>query len=244
MKVSIRLMTYNHSDYIVDALNGINEQITNFKFEVVIGDDFSTDDTLLKINEFKITNPNLSLRVLDRKIGDVYYVLRQERGRLFNFVDIINNCKGEYIALLDGDDYWTDPLKLQKQFDFMEAKKSYNYCGHKSSRSVNEAITKIPLKIKEFSFRELVFKNCLNTATLFFRKSAIQNIPDYFRSMPAGDWGLQLIAIKNSKAFVLGDYMSVYREHDKGLWSGIGNKEKCMLGVETLEAIKEFYPDK
>tara|TARA_R110002049_G_scaffold3795_5_gene27663 strand:- start:141223 stop:142086 length:864 start_codon:yes stop_codon:yes gene_type:complete len=241
--VSVRLMVYNNEPYIKETIEGILMQKTDFLVEVVVGDDFSEDRTPSIIKEYKNTD-NIYFNILQREVGGEYWTERKKLGRLYNFINIVDNCEGKYIALLDGDDYWTDSLKLQKQVDFMEANTNYNYCGHKSSRSFKGAITKMPLEIAEFSFKELVFKNCLNSATLFFRKSAIQNIPDYFTSISTGDWALQLIAIRNSKAFVLEDYMSVYREHEQGLWSSMGNEEKCMRGVKMLETFKEFYPDK
>ncbi|UJH92520.1 glycosyltransferase [Antarcticibacterium sp. 1MA-6-2] len=128
--LSVRLMTYNHSGYIEEALRSIDIQRTKFDFEVVVGDDFSTDDTLLKIRNFKFNNKKLHLKILNRQIGDEYHQERREKGRLFNFVNIIQNCSGSYVALLDGDDYWTDPLKLQRQVDFLEANNDFSICFH------------------------------------------------------------------------------------------------------------------
>ena len=125
MILSIRLMTYNHEDFIEEALKGIDAQITDFNFEVVIGDDFSTDNNLNIINNYKFTNKNITVNILNRKIGDEYWIKRQKLGRFYNIVNILQNCKGRYIALLDGDDYWTDPYKLQKQVDFLESNKDY-----------------------------------------------------------------------------------------------------------------------
>ena len=122
MLLSVRLMTYNHSAKITECLESIEKQQTSFPFEVVIGDDFSTDHNLELIRKFISSSKNekITYVLLDRKRGDDYDVVRQEKGRLYNFVNIIDNCQGKYIALLDGDDYWIDPLKLQKQVDVLE----------------------------------------------------------------------------------------------------------------------------
>ena len=122
--VSVRLMTYNHEDFIADAMDGIMMQKTNFDVEVVVGDDFSTDNTLNIIRSYK-DSKNIKIRILERKKGDEYWHKRQEKGRLYNFINILENCKGKYIALLDGDDYWTDPLKLQRQVDYLELNRKY-----------------------------------------------------------------------------------------------------------------------
>ncbi|MDF1676660.1 MAG: glycosyltransferase, partial [Vicingaceae bacterium] len=106
-------MTYNHAKYITQCLNSIEQQQTSFPFEVIIGDDFSTDNNIALIQQFiaSSTNKNIKYILLDRKKGDEYDINRQKKGRLYNFLNIINHCKGKYIALIDGDDYWTDSYK-------------------------------------------------------------------------------------------------------------------------------------
>jgi hypothetical protein len=154
------------------------------------------------------------------------------------------SSNGKYIALCEGDDYWTDPLKLQKQVDFLESSPAYNYCGHKSSSLVNGKINEIDISTNELTFSNLFFKNALNTATLVFRASSINKLPDYFEKVPAGDWVLQLIAIKDSKAFILQDNMSVYRVHEEGIWSLLDREEQIERGVKTQEFFKKIYNDK
>ncbi len=112
-------MTYNQAPFIAEAIESCLMQKTDFGFEIIIGDDFSTDGTKEICEEYAIKYPE-KIKLLARRIGDEYWQKRQKLGRLYNFVDIIENCNGKYIALLDGDDYWIDPLKLQKQVDFLE----------------------------------------------------------------------------------------------------------------------------
>ena len=125
--VSVRLMAYNHGTFLRQAIESVLMQRTNFPFELVIGDDFSSDNTSEVLNNYKTDE---RINILKREKGDSYWHKRQKFGRMFNFVDIVNNCKGKYIALLDGDDYWTDPLKLQKQVDILEANSDYSLCFH------------------------------------------------------------------------------------------------------------------
>ena len=128
--VSVRLMVYNHESFIDQAIEGILKQKTNFLVEVVIGDDFSTDKSLEIIRKYQNT-ATVHFKILERKVGDDYWKNRQKLGRLHNFYNIIENCTAKYIALLDGDDYWTDPFKLQKQVDFLKANPDYVGCFHK-----------------------------------------------------------------------------------------------------------------
>src|SRR6056297_3227607 len=134
--VSVRLMTFNHAPFIRKAMEGIMMQVTDFPIEVVVGDDLSTDDTLEIIKTFENTS-NIEIRILERSIGDKYWEARQYYGRIYNFTNIINNCRGKYIALLDGDDFWTDPQKLQKQVDFLKNNEEYIVTYH-DAKVVNE----------------------------------------------------------------------------------------------------------
>src|SRR5690606_24880582 len=125
LMVSIRLMTYNHAPFIQHAMDSIFMQEFPFEVEVVVGDDFSTDNTLQIIQNYSNTD-KVKITILHREVGDHYWTRRQELGRLHNFSDILRNCRGKYIALLDGDDYWTDSHKLLRQVDFLEKNPDYS----------------------------------------------------------------------------------------------------------------------
>ena len=92
------------------------------------GDDFSTDRTLDIVKSYQ-NSESIEIKILERKKGDSYWQRRQKLGRLYNFINILDNCTGKYVALLDGDDYWTDPYKLQKQVDFLEQNPTFSMCG-------------------------------------------------------------------------------------------------------------------
>ncbi|MCF6222629.1 MAG: glycosyltransferase [Flavobacteriaceae bacterium] len=221
--VSIRLMTYNHSEFIIDALDGINKQKTNFIFEVVIGDDFSTDNNLEIINQYYFTNKNLRINILERKIGDDYWIKRQKYGRLYNFTNIIENCSGKYIALLDGDDYWTDPLKLQKQVDFLEANPTYGLVHtdldilyQKLDKVVQSHYKNIGLTIPTGNiYNELLVKNTISTLTVMFKNSIIKdflkNEKELF-SFGMGDYPLWLEISHQYKIGFINESTVMYRK--------------------------------
>jgi glycosyltransferase involved in cell wall biosynthesis len=225
--VSVRLMTYNHEEFITDAMNGIMMQDVDFHVEVVVGDDFSSDRTLELIRCYQDTE-FIHIRILDRSIGDSYWTKRQELGRLYNFINIIENCKGRYIALLDGDDYWSDPLKLKKQVAFLESNDDCILCHHWQviSEKTDDgiyAIKKAPTRGHGYypspkASVQKVFANELRikTRSLLFRNFVIQ-IPDWFYNVPFGDVPLSMILGKHGQFGFLDEEMAVYRVTDGGV---------------------------
>ena len=247
--VSVRLMTYNHENYIEQALRGIDMQITDFEFEVVIGDDFSTDGNLEKIKSFKFLNKNITVNLLNRVEGDSYSLLRRKNGRLHNFIDILNNCKGKYIALLDGDDYWTDPLKLQKQVDFLEANPEYSLVcgGFKSVNTVTgEEITAIKdvensIDNTEQGFDitlERFFKQWLTkTLTLVYR-TELYNPNDFKNYKYTRDVHLNYHLLKRGKGYYMKEVFGAYHIHDGGTFSAESTKNNVKNGYLVY---KEIY---
>jgi glycosyltransferase involved in cell wall biosynthesis len=218
--VSVRLMTYNHGQFIRQAMEGILMQQTDFPFEVVIGDDFSSDDTLKIIKEFKSTE-KISIRILDRKIGDNYWKKRNRKGRLYNFSNIIENCNGKYIALLDGDDYWVDSEKLQKQVDFMQANITFSACFHYTQVKDEEgSLGKIYGKNGEkilFSTEDtLGTTSIFHTSSLFFKKNAFI-VPSWFFKVVSADMALFSIVSKEGMIGCIPEIMSIYRKHQGGI---------------------------
>jgi glycosyltransferase involved in cell wall biosynthesis len=239
--VSVRFMVYNNEPYIREAIEGILMQKTNFLVEIVVGDDFSTDNTLHIIKEYRDTN-NVFINILQRDIGATYWKERRRLGRLYNFTNILENCTGKYIALLDGDDYWTDPLKLQKQVDFLEGNPEYSLCFTRA-----KMLNKGKLNLHPIPFNKTVFLgedllktyNFICTATVVFKAEVIKsniNIEKY----PFGDLALHLKASKEGKINCLQDVTAIYRIHQSGLWS----RQTVIKQLKMyLDFYKIYYPE-
>lgn len=240
--VSVRLMTYNHAAFIRDAMEGIMKQEISFPVEVVVGDDFSTDGTLDIIREYKDT-ANIKIKILERKVGDEYWGKRQEKGRLYNFINILENCKGKYIALLDGDDYWTDPKKIQKQVDFLKTNEDCVLCHHWHKLAVerNSRYQEVEAPKEghgyypqEKSDVSKVFCNKLRvkTRTILFRN--VINPGDLLTAFPNaafGDVPLSFLLGKKGKFGFIDEEMAVYRVTGKGVSTEGLNK----LGVRRFK---------
>jgi glycosyltransferase involved in cell wall biosynthesis len=231
--VSVCMITYNHENYIEEAIKGVLAQNTTYSIELIIANDASVDAT-----------GEIIETILNAYNGDIvirYKSQDKNVGMMPNFIEALHMCQGKYIALCEGDDYWIDELKLQKQVDFLEQNLEFSYCGHQSQVLDKDVLTPMYTKTGILVLEDVIVQNILNTASLVIRQSIINKLPALFENAKAGDWMLQLIALKDSNAYVLEDIMSVYRKHDTSVWSSLSAKEKGQLGVDNMKLAKSFF---
>ncbi|MBR9847724.1 MAG: glycosyltransferase [Algicola sp.] len=244
--VSVRLMVYNNEPYIREAVESILMQKTDFMVEIVVGDDFSTDNTLEIIKSYQNTK-NIYFKILKREIGGTYWADRKKLGRLYNFKNIIDNCEGKYIALLDGDDYWTDPLKLQKQVDFLKNNREYNGCFH-NSYSLNNDDKKSLTKWRSYNRVEYVAEDTITTLSLFHTSSYLFRndieIPQWFYKIFSGDMALLAIISSYGKLYYFNEVMSVYRIHCKNITSNMDKIQYHKNRIILMKQINEFFDKK
>lgn len=240
--VSVRLMTYNHAKYIREAMESILAQQTDFNIEVVVGDDFSTDGTLDIVREYQSTE-KIHIRILERRVGDAYWTKRQKLGRLYNFVNILENCTGEYIALLDGDDYWVDTLKLTKQVDFLESNQEFILVG--TNAFINNQHDKKLLHHNSkttFLLSDIALTNPFPTASTMFRNVLAKLDLSLITKTNFGDhllyFMLQTLSGKAFKRFP--DPSCVYRIHENGVYSTISKNERDKQKVKHFELLRSM----
>ncbi len=210
--VSIAILTYNHSNFVEKTLDGILAQKTDFNIEVVIGDDASTDDTQKILKKYQ-----------DQYPGKFNVFCREKNiGMLPNFIDVLNSCNGKYIAFCEGDDFWVDSLKLQKQVDFLEQNSSYAICFH--DVMIYDETTKeyrednITVNTKDiFDINDLAEGNFMHTPSVMIKNDF--TLPSNFSESPLGDWPLYLCQIGARKIKKIDGTMAVYRVHENGVWS-------------------------
>jgi glycosyltransferase involved in cell wall biosynthesis len=235
--LSIRLMTYMHENYIKQAMDGIMMQQTNFQIEVVVGDDLSTDRTLDIIRTYSDTQ-NIHIRILKREKGDTYWNKRQKLGRLYNFFNILVNCSGEYVALLDGDDYWTDPNKLQKQVDFLDAHPDFSLCHHRVDKlNDNNIETWDYCPYEETDIYDLARGNHISTLSCVFRN---RDFHYDLQNINLGDYYIHLMNAEHGRIKFFNNTMGLYRV-GVGMWSSDNevNTKSTMLAL--LDELKTRY---
>jgi glycosyltransferase involved in cell wall biosynthesis len=214
MKVSVCIVTYGHEKFIAQAINGVLMQDCDFEVELIIANDCSPDNTDEVIQNILVNHPLASR---------IKYIKQDENlGMISNFIFAMKECKGKYIALCEGDDYWTDPLKLQKQVDFLEANPDYVLCFHQvnilkiNGEIVDDFITKVP---ENYETIETLARlgNYIHTPSVVFRNT-IKEFPFEFSQSPIGDYFLYMMLAEHGKLKYLEGNMAVYRE-GVGVWS-------------------------
>jgi glycosyltransferase involved in cell wall biosynthesis len=242
--VSVRFMVYNNEEYIREAVESILLQQTDFMVEIVVGDDFSTDSTLDIIKEYKNTD-KIHFNILQRVVNGDYWNDRKRSGRVCNFKNIVENCSGKYVALLDGDDYWTDPLKLQKQVDFLEVNHDYAGSFHDTT-VINEQDTDDILKPFR-GYKKSIFnlEDTISTIALFhtssfvFRRDLLE-IPTWFTKVQSADMALFAIIASNGPLYRIDATMSVYRKNEGGVTSTIKIKDYHKKRIELFKHLRTF----
>ncbi|QGY42740.1 glycosyltransferase [Maribellus comscasis] len=213
--VSICCFTFNHSKFIHQAIDGFLLQQTNFHFEIIIHDDASTDGTTEILKSYQKKYPEL-IRLI---IQNTNQWSNGERMLLATFV--LPKVRGKYIAFCEGDDYWIDPEKLQKQVNFLEKKHEYSMCFHdalifkKNDKNVNEPFGKITNR--EYTGKEILAKWIIPTASIVFRRDLY--FPIYNPNFLHGDIVLCLTLAQRGKVYGMSEIMSVYRKQKGGMSS-------------------------
>lgn len=219
IRVSICCITYNQEQYIAQTLESFLMQKADFKYEILINDDASTDNTANIIREYEKKYPDI--------IKPIYQKQNQYSRGVTNPSGAFNypRAKGRYTAMCEGDDYWTDEYKLKKQVDFLEKHKDCSLCFHAAKNlPVDGSFTNSTVRpyneSRFISTEEVIDKNsAYPTASLIFRSCFTRRMPDYYTSCPVGDIPLQLHLAANGSVYYMDEVMSVYRIGDKVSWS-------------------------
>jgi len=234
MKVSVCLITRNHERSITQAIESALSQRTSFEWELVIGADCSTDRTGELIEAVRGRS--------DQHIR----VLRSERrlGLLHNFKRTFEACRGQYIALLDGDDYWTDDEKLARQASFLDVHSDCSICFHDAAVLLPDGTLCAERYTggdhEEFTNVEDLFEtNFIATCSAMLRRSARRDLPTWYTSCHWEDWPLYILFAERGRIGYLNRVMSVYRNHGDGLWSGLDPLEQLQTAIHFLTDIDE-----
>ncbi len=230
--VSVHLLTYNHANFIAQSIESVVAQVTDFPFEIVIGDDCSTDGTSAIVDAYAAKYPELIKVVRGDKNG----------GPQPNSIRILENSKGKYMAALEGDDYWIDPLKLQKQADFMEANPDFSICftntrveffaGDEEPYILNQNLEKDVFVLDDLIGEQEIW--FMGTATLFYTMSSIFPVQPWFYKTKSGDIPMIMLAARHGKIKFLPDVTAAYRRHAAGASNTDHKDDAVFLGNRIM----------
>lgn len=226
---SICCITYNHEGYIAQALDGFLIQETSFPFEIIVGEDCSADRTRHIVLEYQARYPQL-IRLVTSETN----VGMRQNGKRTRAA-----ARGKYIALCEGDDYWTDPCKLQKQVDFLDSHPDCAVCFHNVTVFYDAAIEPRNLCApdqKEIStLRDLLQKNFIATCSVVFRSGLARELPPWYYELPVGDWPLHVLNAQHGTIGYLNDVMAVHRVHSEGAWSSLNRLQMLQYDIQFYD---------
>jgi len=230
VRVSILIKAYNHEPFIARAIESVLAQETDVAYEIVVGEDCSTDRTRDVLRDVRDRHPE-RIRVLLRE---------RNLGNIRNFTDTLSACTGEYVALLDGDDYWTARDKLAKQAAFLDAHPECSMCFHNAT-VVHEDGSRppwnwTPPQQKPLATLEDIWRgNFIATCSSMFRRGVCGPLPPWYDALfPITDWPLHILHAEHGAIGYLDEVMGVYRYHAGGLYSPFTEEEK-------LAQTRQFY---
>lgn len=233
-RITILLITYNHASFIQKCLDGISQQQLDEPFQVMVADDASTDETLMLIMAYELNHPEIRFTYLQKQ-GNI--------GITKNYQRAFAACNSEYIAVLEGDDYWVSTLKLQAQKDFLDLHREYNMCSvnyyvyeeHRNMFTLRSAPGPGHLTL---GARDLISDNLVgNFSTCMYRKTVLDRLPAKIFETKSYDWAINICCAMDGMIAFLNEPMSVYRIHAGGSWNLLPHSEKLR---QQLKFIPEY----
>lgn len=237
-KVSVICPVYKHEAYLRQCFDGFVMQKTDFPIEILVNDDCSPDNSAVIMHEYEEQYPEL-FHCIYQKENKYSKGIKPEWEVLFPM------AKGDYIAICEGDDYWTDPYKLQKQVDFMDQHPDYIACFHNARVHYYDHVTLFNnLDENHNPTTEDIIKRrwFIATASLFYR-NVLKDYPEWRGKIANGDYLLELLLAREGKFYYMDDVMAVYRQHGMGV-SAVLNKNKVDMVdklINLLEKVKPYY---
>lgn len=238
MQLSVLVLSYNQARYIEQAVRSVLAQKMAFEYEIVIADDGSTDGTR-----------EIIARIADEQAGLIKIAGTETHlGVQANFISGYRACTGQYLAVLNGDDYWISPHKLQRQINFLDRHAECSICFH-NVLTVHEDGTPEALAFpegrKEFSgVDDLLVENFIPASSVVYRGGLIREFLDWSGAALTWDWAVHLLHAQYGRVGYLSDTMAVSRHHAGGLWNGAAAKAKAEAAITMLDRLNEHFKRK
>jgi glycosyltransferase involved in cell wall biosynthesis len=227
--ISVAIISYRHEKFVRQTLDGVAMQQFSGTMEIVIGDDLSPDGTRSILEEFAAYRPNVKLLFHPRNLGMVG-----------NWISVLDACTGRYVAVCEGDDFWTDPFKLQQQFDFMESNPEFSMCWHPVevlSEGMERPYPYAESK-EDADIHDIILSHFIPTCSLMYRNGLIPIWPEWIFKAMSFDIALEMLLATGGKAKRLSEPMAIYRQHQGGISKTPEHERKGAL--RQLFILREF----
>ncbi|WP_229669452.1 glycosyltransferase [Yeosuana aromativorans] len=233
--VSVFMLVYNQEQLIEQTIESILNQKTNFPFNLVIGEDCSIDRTKEILEKYK------------KKLSSQIKIITssQNVGLINNFIRTVNQCDGKYIAICDGDDFWTDENKLQMQVDFLESNPDYSIVFTRKRDLLPDGKISIYQAVSPVvsSFSDLVKRNYIPSVTALFRNKVQGQLPlKWLNKYPYGDWVLYLYTVNNGSKIKFMDTITATYRKNIGVSAKI-RQSASQVVLDNLNILKDLYND-
>jgi glycosyltransferase involved in cell wall biosynthesis len=230
ISLSVCSTCFNQDKFIAEMVRGVLSQKTHFSYRLIVSDDCSTDKTARILQTLASKYPSkIKLNLRKKNIGS-----------MANWIETLNRIKGKYVAICEGDDYWTDPNKLQKQVDFLEGHPDFSITSH-NVLVKNEATGKFSdqkykyLQKNTYTLEDVIKEGSRGaTCSLVFRRDAVLPYPKWFSKLHSADWPTQILACLSGKLFYFKEIMGVYRQNHSGSALITAVRQAEASGKETI----------
>ena len=239
--VSVSIITFNHAKYVEEAIESVLSQETSFAFEIVIGDDCSTDGTIEILKRYQREHPDrIRLLLFKENLG-----VLTGNGRL-NFLCNLSRVRGQYVAMLEGDDYWCDRTKLQSQVSLLEKETKLSASFELSKRINSDGSLRSVQGFQSSTWDTKAILNHVNgcpfhTCSIVYRKIACKPFEDWFVGAPVGDWLIVSLLSEYGDIACVNRSMSCYRIHGEGLWSKMNHIRQARMRIAVFKLLKRHF---
>lgn len=229
--VSICITAYNHERYIRQAIDSVLDQVVDFPIEILIGEDASTDSTRKIIEEYAGLHPDV-IRPFFHRAEDKLIINGRKTGRK-NFANNLLQARGDYVILLDGDDFWLDKNKLAQQVCFLQDNPDYVGCFHNAVHVDENGVLldrlAVSLTQQDFTLEDILHANPIPTMSCLFRNPHYKELPEWFYKTDMGDWPVHILNAQHGLLHYVPAAMAAYRIHDAGIWKSF--RDNATVGL-------------
>lgn len=237
IKVSVLMLAYNQEKYIDEAIRSVVLQQTSFPIQLIIGDDHSGDGTLARCRAWQELYPEQI----------IVHENARNLGLARNFIETYSLARGQYIAVCEADDYWTDSHKLQIQADFMDAHPQYSMCFHRvvnfyeadGTKSLSNGGQK-----ETVSLHDLALCNPITNVSVFYRRGFFGPLPDWMDRVTSYDLAMHMLNARYGDAYYMRRVMAVYRKLETSIWTGGDRKKRALISLKNRDLLIDYFQER